>query len=91
MGRYVMVSLWCESLLTNIRFSVLYFRMSTTTIVKKRLQVKNKPFRHNKFDIQKLNYADTREVYKIKIGGRFEEVLGFKKKKKKASKPWLTM
>ena len=29
MGQYVMVSLWCESLLTNTRFRFLYFRMNT--------------------------------------------------------------
>ena len=28
MGHYVMVSLWCESLLTNTRFHFLYFRMN---------------------------------------------------------------
>ena len=28
MGHYVMVYLWCESLLTNTRFHVLYFIMN---------------------------------------------------------------
>ena len=28
MGHYVKVSLWCESLLTNTRFRVPYFRMN---------------------------------------------------------------
>ena len=37
--------------------------------------MKNKPIRQKKFDIQKLKDVDTREIYKIKIGGRFEPLL----------------
>ena len=37
--------------------------------------MKNKPVRQKKFNIQKLTDADTREIYKIKIGGRFEPLL----------------
>ena len=43
--------------------------------IKLRLKVKTKPTRHKKFDIQKLKDADTREIFEIKIGGRFEPLL----------------
>ena len=43
--------------------------------IKLRLKVKTKPTRQNKFDIQKLKDADTREVFEIKISGRFESIL----------------
>ena len=44
--------------------------------IKLRLKVKTKPtIKQKKFDIQKLKDADTREIFEIKIGGRFEPLL----------------
>ena len=54
-----------------------WFRLPISILanIKLRLKVKTKPTRHKKFDIQKLKDADTREIFEIKIGGRFEPLL----------------
>ena len=61
MGHFVMVSLWCASLLTNTRFRFLYFRIKTClayTMLHQEKELPNeseRPLSYNSFTDKKQN------------------------------------